>query len=64
MIAVPVPDSDTAREWEVVGWPRGEALHFLRQARDEIAANGGPEALPFTVVEIEALHDLIAGLTH
>jgi len=61
-VNAPVPNGPVAREWGIVGWPRHEALDFLRQARDEIAANGGADALPFTEAEIRALSRLIGRL--
>lgn len=47
-----VPNSDTAHAWGIVGWPRDEALHFLRQARTEIAEHGGTAALHRLIVRL------------
>lgn len=53
---------DAAREWGVEHLPRPDALEYLRQARKEIEAHGGPESLPFTEDELRGLDALILDL--
>lgn len=51
-----------AEDWGVGHLPPAQALAECRYMREEIAAHGGAEALPFTPAELERLDALIADL--